>query len=91
MSDLKEIKQTIVSYEPHSPCIKEMMKTWASSTKATAYDGLQLISVVLDNGPQLLWKYYWREETKILEQRGKAKGFEMSQNQILGEGHYSDP
>ena len=28
---------------------------------------------------------------KILEQQGKAKGFEASQDQILGEGHYSDP
>ena len=44
---------------------------------------LQLISVVLENGPQLLWKCYWREEAKILEQQGKAKGFETSQDQIL--------
>ena len=27
---------------------------------------------------------------KNLEQQGKAKGLELSQDQILGEGHYSD-
>ena len=28
---------------------------------------------------------------KSLEQQGKAKGFEASQDQILGEGTYTDP
>ena len=28
---------------------------------------------------------------KILEQQMKAKGCQASQDQILGEGHYSDP
>ena len=44
----------------------------------------------LENGPRLLWKCYWREEAKILEQQRKAKVFETSQDQILGEGHYPD-
>ena len=33
----------------------------------------------------------FRQEAKILEQQGKAKGLEISQDQILGEGLYSDP
>ena len=67
------------------------LKTWALSTKATPHDWLQLIPVLIENKPQLLWKCYWREEETILEQQGKAKGFQNSQDQILGESHYSDP
>ena len=32
-----------------------------------------------------------KKEAKILEQQGKAKGLEISQDHILGKGHYSDP
>ena len=38
----------------------------------------------------MMFKCYFREEAKILEQQGKAKGLEISQDQILGEGHYSN-
>ena len=68
-----------------------MVKTWASSTKAMPHDWLQLITAVLENGRQLLWKYYCREEAKILEQQGKANRLETSPDQIFAEGHYSDP
>ena len=32
-----------------------------------------------------------KQKKKNLEQQGKAKEFETSQDQIFGEGHYSDP
>ena len=51
---------------------------------------LQLISMVLEDRPQLLWKCYLRGETKFLEQQGKAKGFENFQDQILDGGHCSN-
>lgn len=88
--NLKEIKQAIVSYDPHSPFVREMVKTWASNNKTTSHDWLQLISAVLEDGPQLLWKCYWWKEAKLLEQQGKAKGFEASQDKSLGEGCYAD-
>ena len=64
---------------------------WVSSNKVTPHDWLQLIGVVLEDVPQLLWKWYWRKEAKILEQRRKEKVLETSQDKILDNGHYSDP
>ena len=46
-------------------------------------DWIQLISAVLENGPQVPCKCYWREEVKFLEQQRKAKGLEIFQDQIL--------
>ena len=36
-SNLKEIKQEIISYGLHSPFVREMVKIWASSNKATPH------------------------------------------------------
>ena len=38
VSDLKEIKQTIVTYGLHSSFVREMVKTWAFSKKATPHN-----------------------------------------------------
>ena len=67
-----------------------MVKIWASSNRVTPHDWLQLVLVVLKNGLQLQWKYYWKEEAKTLKLQGRVKGFEASQDQIFYEGHYSD-
>ena len=50
MSDLKEIKQAIVSYGLHLPFVREMVKTWASSTKLPHTIGLaRVITLILRN------------------------------------------
>ena len=73
-----------------SPSVREMVTTWASSNKSTSHDCLQLVCVGLEDGPQLQWKCYWREEPKALEHQGRVRGFEASQDQALGKGHYAD-
>ena len=78
MKDLKDIKQTVVSYGMHSPYTRELVKIWVSRNKVTSHDQIQLVSAVLEDGPQLQWKCYWREEAKALEQQGRVKGFEAS-------------
>ena len=64
MNDLKEIKQEIMFYGINSSFVREMVKMWTSRNKAMPQDWIQLISAVLENGPQLLWKCYWRVESK---------------------------
>lgn len=44
----------------------------------------------LEDGPQLQCKCSWRKDIKTLEQ-GKVKGFEVSKDQIPGEGCYANP
>lgn len=91
MNDLKEIKQAIVNFGVNSAYVKEMIKTWASNARATPYDFHQLVSAVLDKGPSLMFGIYFREESKHMEQQGRAKGVEVSQDQIIGAGEYADP
>ena len=91
MNNLKEIKQAVVAYGLHLFFVREVVKMWAFSSKATTQDWTQFISAVLESGPQLLWRCFCKEEIKILEQQEKAKGLEISLDQILGEGLYSDP
>ena len=91
MNDLKEVKQAIITYGLHSAFVREMMKTWPSNIKATPYNLIQLVSTVLDYEPQLMFRCYFKEKAKILEQQENTKGLETSQDQIFGEGTYADP
>lgn len=43
----------------------------------TSMDWKQLVTVVLEHGPQLEWSSWLTEEVKAFEQ-GKARGFEIS-------------
>ena len=78
MNNLKAIKQAIVTYGLHSTFVREMVKTQDSSIKPTEHNWLQLVSAVLDDGTQLMFKGYLQEKAKILEQQGKAKGLGTS-------------
>ena len=53
MTDLKEIKQTIVADRLHLSFVREMLKTWAFGSKAILHNWAQLISAVLESEPQL--------------------------------------
>ena len=39
--------------------------------------------------PKLQWSTWFRENARIIEQWSKARGREISQDQILGEGSYA--
>ena len=45
---------------------------------------------MLEASPQLQWRTWWGEEARALEQQDRARGHEISQDQILGEGQYAD-
>ena len=53
-------------------------------------DWAQLISGVLGNGQKFLWRCFFKEEARILEQNEKAKGLEIFLDQILDKGISSD-
>ena len=48
-----------------------------------------MVKDILEPGPQLKWSTWFREEVKIIEQWSKARGREISQDQICGEGDYA--
>ena len=56
MKDLKEVKQVIVTYGLYSTFFREMIRIWASSIKTSTHDRLQLVSALLNDGPQLIFK-----------------------------------
>ena len=52
MTNLKEIRQAIVAYGLHLSFVREMVKMWVFSNKATPQDWAQLISAFLESGSQ---------------------------------------
>lgn len=51
MKDIKDNKETVVSYGIHLPYVRKLLITRASRNKVTSYDWLQLVSAVLDHEP----------------------------------------
>ena len=90
MNDLKEIKQAVVTYGLNSSFVRKMVKTWASSIKSMLHNWLQLVSAVLGDRSQQMYKCYFWEEAKILAQQGKAKALETSQDQIQAQAIYDE-
>ena len=68
-----------------------MIRIWVSNVRATPHDFSQLSSVVLEDGPSLMFGVYFREESKHVKRQGRTQGLEVSQDQILGVGAYADP
>ena len=89
MLDLRRFKDAIVSYGIHLPFVKQMLNSWLVCNRIIPKDWIELVKGVLEPGPQLQWSTWFREEAKIIEQQSKARGMEISQDQILGEGDYA--
>ena len=88
--DLWRVKEAIVSYGIHSPFIRQLLNSWSTCHQVTPKDWLDMATEVLETGPLIQWKSWWREEAKMIEQRNSARGLELSQVQLLGEGEYAD-
>ncbi|KAL6037095.1 hypothetical protein STEG23_007400 [Scotinomys teguina] len=82
--DFKNMKEAIVTYGIHSTYVKQMLSSWFTSNRIIPDDWHQLTSAVLEYSQQLPWKIWLREEARNLEQQSKLRGFEISQDQILG-------
>lgn len=91
MKDMKSIKNAIMTFEVHSPYVKQLLSTWATNNKITPSDWNDLISAVLDHSSQIQWKALWRQESKALELQGLRDGFDASESKIMGEKQFSDP
>ena len=65
-----------------------MSNLWATKNRIIPQDWKDFASAVLEAGPQLQWRAWWREEIRALEQQGRTRGHVISQDQILSEGQY---
>ena len=74
----------------HLPFVKQMLNSWSCCNRITPKDWLDIVTAVLEAESLLQWKSWWREEDKTIEQGSRARGIEVSQDQLLGEGDYAD-
>ena len=90
MLKLWTVKEAIVIYGMHSPFVKQMPNSWSCCNRVTPKDWLDMVTAMLEAGLLIQWKSWWREEAKTIEQRSRARGIEVSQDQLLREGDYAD-
>ena len=65
-----------------------MLKLWSICNRIIPKDWIDLITIVLKPDSQLQWRIWFKEEAKTIKQRSRARGSEISQDQLLGEVVY---
>ena len=75
MLNLRRFKEVIVSYGMHSPFVKQMLNSWSTSNRIIPQDWRVLVTVVLESGPQLQWRTWWKDDARTIEQ---VRGIEIS-------------
>ena len=66
-----------------------MLNLWSVCNRIIPNDCIELVKAVLEPDPQLQWRSWFREEAKIIEKWSRARGREISQDHIPGEGNYA--
>ena len=88
--DLRRFKEATVSNGTYTPFVKQMLNSWSTCNRIIPRNYGDLLKTGLVPGPQLQWTTWSKKESKIIEQWSRAKGVEMSQDQLLREGDYAD-
>ena len=83
MLDLRRFKKVVVSYSMHSPSVQQMLKSWPTCNRIIPQDWRDLVTAVLEPGPQLQWRTWWKEEAKTIEQQSRTRGMKIFQDQLL--------
>ena len=68
----------------HLPYLKQMLNSWATQYTIIPQDWKDLATAIVAATPQ------WKEEARTREEQNGARVIDISQDQILGEGQYSD-
>lgn len=63
-----------------------MLNSWSTCNRIILKDQRDFVTAILEPGPQLQWRACQKEETKAIEQFCKARGIEITQDHLLGEG-----
>lgn len=88
--DLRRFKEDVVSYGMHSPFVKWILNSWATQNRIIPQEWKDLVAATLEAGPQLQWQIWWKEEARAIEEQNRARGINISQDQLLGEGQYAN-
>lgn len=64
-----------------------MMNTWSVSNSVIPVDWIDLVKAALEPRSQLQWISLFREKVENIEEKGKARGIDIYQDQILEEGY----
>lgn len=83
MLDLRKFKEVIISYGTYSPFVENMLNLWSTCNRIISQDCKDLVTAVLDPGPQLQWRTCWKDEAR-------AGGIDIFEGQLLEEGDYAN-
>ena len=80
---LRRLKEATTSYGMHSLFVKQMLNAWSASRRIIPQDWRDLVTAILEPGPQLQWRTWNKNDAKIVGQRNTSRGTEISSLNFL--------
>ena len=62
MINIRHFKEAIISYEMHSPYVKQILNNWATQNRIIPQDWKGLVEAILKTSSQLQWLQWWRKK-----------------------------
>ena len=74
----------------HLPFVKQILTSWAINNRLIHQDRKDMARGILEPAANLQWFAWWRGEVNEIARQNRARGREISTDQMLGEGHFAE-
>lgn len=78
--------KVVISYVIHTPCVKQILNSWATQSRIVPTDWKVLETAILKVGPLLKRWTCWQEVASVIEKWNRVRGTNISKDKFLGEG-----
>ena len=74
----------------HLPFVKQILTSWAIKNRIIPQDWSVRAKLILEPAANLQCFEWWRDEVREIARLNRARGREISTDQMLGEGHFAE-
>lgn len=88
--ELRKFKESVTNFGMHSPFVKQILISWAIKNRVIPQDWKDMVRAILEPAENLQWISWWREEVREIARQNRARGRDISTDQLLGEGRFAE-
>ena len=88
--ELRKSKESVTTFGMHLPTVKQILTSWAIKNRIIPQDWKDMARAVLEPAANLQWFAWWRGEVNEIARQNRARGREISTDQMLGEGRFAE-
>ena len=88
--ELRKSKESVTNFGMHLPSVKQILTSWTIKNRLIPQDWKDMARSILEPAANLQCFEWWRDEVREIARLNRARGREISTDQLLGEGHFAE-